>query len=365
MARIALLTPRLHDGDAVSNDLNGMKDVLCSMGHDAKIFAGGSESSVHSYPVKKISSFLKKKTDILIYQYSISWNVALNLFRDLKCIKILKYHNVTPPKFFEPYHPGITNACRVGRDELKNFVNTDCRLFMSVSRFNMQDLLNNGAVEQKCCIVPPMHKISILHVLESDLTVMGEYEKDYPNKQLNILMLGRISPNKGYENLIHSFALYRNFFNRNCRLILVGRSDPQLEKYYSRLSALIEQYGLGGSVIFAGGVSDNELKAFYLAADVFVILSEHEGFCVPLLEAMSLKIPFVAYGSSAIPETAGNSGIIWEKPDPALFAASIDRIVGDEELSYALGNRAHRRYIEKYTDEKIREAFVNAIEPFL
>ena len=365
MTKIALLTPRLHDGDAVSNDLIGMKDTLCSMGHDARLFAGGSESNVHFYSAKRIPSFLKKDTDILIYQYSIAWDAALELLRKISCVKIIKYHNVTPPEFFEPYHSGIANSCRAGRNLLKNFIQTDCDLLMSVSRYNMQDLLNNGADEKKCLIVPPLHRISKLQKMNADLSILGEYSMNYPNKPVNILMVGRISPNKGYENLIRAFALYRKSFNKNSRLILVGRSDSQLDKYNSRLHSLIEQHNLRGSVIFTGGVSDEALKAFYLSSDVFVILSEHEGFCVPLLEAMSLKIPFVAYGSSAIPETAGGAGIIWDNPDPALFAASINKIIEDEDLSFALGNRGYTHYLKNFTNEKIIETFVSAISSFL
>ena len=365
MTRIALLTPRLDEGDAVSNDMLGMQDVLRARGHEAVLFAGEWQTAREAFAVKKLASFLKKKTDILLYHYSIAWDVALELFGRLDCVKIIKYHNVTPPEFFDPYHAGIANSCRVGRQFLKKFVELGCDLHLGDSAFNVADLQEAGASEERCRVVPPLHRIERLLGLEADLSVIGEYVMDYPRRIVNFLMVGRIVPNKGYANLIRSFALYREAYNEDSRLLLVGRGDPQLERYHAELHALIDEHGLGDAVIFTGATSEAALKAFYLAADAFVILSEHEGFCVPLVEAMALKTPTVVLGSSAIPETAGDAGLIWEEPDPRLFAASMNRIVTDEQLSQALCERGRRRYREHFTNEKIGARLLDAMSSFL
>jgi glycosyltransferase involved in cell wall biosynthesis len=113
--------------------------------------------------------------------------------------------------------------------------------------------------------------------------------------------------------------------------------------------------------VFTGGVSDQQLKAYYQIADAFVTVSEHEGFCVPLVEAMSMKLPITAYASTAIPETLGEAGIVWPDRDPLLVAGSIDLFVRNSSVRNSLGLRGQRRYEEMFTNEKIERTFLHAI----
>ena len=123
----------------------------------------------------------------------------------------------------------------------------------------------------------------------------------------------------------------------------------------------MQKLGLANAVVFTGGVSDEQLKAYYLVADTFVTVSEHEGFCVPLVEAMSMKLPITAYAFTAIPETLGDAGIVWTERDPTLIAESIHLFVTNESVRNALGLRGQRRYQSMFTNEKVERTFLQAM----
>jgi len=178
-------------------------------------------------------------------------------------------------------------------------------------------------------------------------------------------MVGRVSPNKGHETLIDAFATYYYNYNNNSRLLIVGKEDERLVNYTGLLHNKVNQLGIQEMVVFTGQVSDNALKAYYLVADIFMMTSEHEGFCVPLVEAMAMKVPIVAYGTSAVPGTVGNSGLVWEEPDPFLIAGSVDCIVRDESVRVALGAMGLRRYQEYFTNDNIRSIFLDTLKGLL
>ncbi len=365
MTRIALLTPRFTSGDAVCNDIAGMQDILSELGHDVRIFADGGEGDREFLAVRKLRGFIRDPSDILIYHYSIAWETALALFRELNCRKVLKYHNVTPPEFFEPYHAGIANACRVGLTQLGEFIRAGCDLGLAASEFNSRDLIREGLPAEQTRVMAPLHRVDDLLNGEADAGALAEFAMDYPRDFTNILMVGRLAPNKGYENLIRAFALYRDAYNPDSRLLIVGRSDPQLDGYYRQLNELMDRLDVREDVIFTGGVTQSELKSMYLSARVFMTLSEHEGFCVPLVEAMAMKLPVIALGRAGVPETAGDGALVWNEPDPALFAASIHRIVSDPDLAFALANRGHARFRGEFNTDRIKGDFLQALEPLL
>jgi len=244
MTRIALLTPRLDDGDAVGNDIIRMQELLVEQGFDTRIFADQWESRVCVLHLKKLRSFLRSSSDILIYHYSIAFSTALELFRDLKCVKILRYHNVTPPEFFLPYHNGITNNCQLGREMLPDFIAAGCEMYLCNSRFSCKDIIKAGGKYDDCQVLYPFHCLDRLLTLPADISVLDEFTMNFPERQINILMVGRIVPNKGYLNLIRSFSIYYHHFNNNSKLILVGKLLPELESYYSTIRNLIKESNL-------------------------------------------------------------------------------------------------------------------------
>ena len=361
MKRIAICNTSVETGDAVSNDMIGMYHVLVNHGHKVCLFAVDSKiTEPHVKPMEEITQFIKAPNDILIYHYATGWDLGLKFLKDLNCRKVIKYHNVTPPEFFEGVNSDYVNVCRAGRHLLTELTRIDADLYVACSEYSKHELIVAGANENKCGVVPPFHHIDRLYKIEADLNELDRY-----NKAINMIMVGRLAPNKGHKALIDAYIFYNQHYNPNSRLLIVGSEDPKLQVYTKTLQTKVKSSGFEDRIIFTGKVSDAALKAYYLVADVFMITSMHEGFCVPLIEAMSMKIPIVAYASSAIPDTVGKAGIVWDENDPELMAASVDKIVRDERVRISLGEMGWRRYQNMFTNDKIEAIFLETLNNLL
>jgi glycosyltransferase involved in cell wall biosynthesis len=358
MSRIAILSPSLTTADAVSNDALGMYDVLQRLGRNVKVFC---ETHDLKHPavqdVSRIRAFLKSPDDILIYHFARGWTPGLSLLREMKCRKVIKYHNITPPTFFTGFSSSDEDLCQAGRKELIDVAGSDCELYLSDSAFNMGELVALGTQASKCFVVPPFHHIDRLADVAADDTIL----RDYSDGKANILTVGRVVPNKGHLALLEAFASFHFNCNAESRLIIVGKGGEGLTPYSRLLHRAVEALGLNRHVVFGGAASDEELKAFYQVADAFVTTSEHEGFCVPLVEAMAMNVPIAAYASSAIPETVGQAGIVWDERKPELLAESINSIVSDKAISEGLSAMAWRRYQQVFTNERIRKQFIEVL----
>ena len=347
MKRVAILTPSIAPADAVSNDILGEQNALKRNGYDVKIFSDLA-------PVRK---FLKNPDDILIYHHSRGWHPGVQLVRELSCRRVIRYHNVTPAEFFAGFSRTDQDLCERGRRELTDLAAAQCDLYLPASSFSMQELIAIGADPAKSFVVPPFHHIDRLSTITADQDTL----KKYSGSTTNILTVGRVVPNKNVHHLLEVFAHYHNDYNNNSRLIIVGKGGEGFSPYSKLLSRVAQKLDLTNAVVFTGGVSDEELKAYYLIADAFVTVSEHEGFCVPLIEAMSMKLPITAYASTAIPETVGDAGLVWAERNPMLIAESIDRFVRDSTVREALGERGYRRYESMFTNEKAEHIFLEAM----
>jgi glycosyltransferase involved in cell wall biosynthesis len=358
MSRVAILTSHLASGDAVSNDVVGMRQALERRGLDARIFAGSSdliETEVH--PHDQTKQFLTGPADLLIYHHSIGWDPGLELLREVDCRTAIKYHNVTPPEFFAGISPWHEEKCRAGRQELGVVARAGCDLYLADSEYNRKDLLLEGVPEQISFVVPPFHHIERLQSIEPDLGILDEYR----DGKVNVLMVGRVAPHKGHLALIQAFAAYHHDYNRDSRLFIVGKEEAAFKLYSQRMREMAALTFSEDAVLFVGGIQDDALKSYYLLASVFAIASEHEGFCVPLVEAMSMKVPVVAYASSAIPATSGGAGLIISERRPYLMAEAIDRVVRDDALNFAFGMLGSRRYEQYFTNEKIERELFRAL----
>ena len=358
MTRIAILTPTLISADAVSNDVLAMQRVLSKRGHDVVLFA--DNSNVTDKDVRKagtVKSFLRASDDVLIYHHSIGWERGLDVLRTASCRKVIKYHNVTPPEFFEGVSEEHQNLCRRGRDQLKDIVACGPDLCLSASSFNKTDLLNAGSDERKTFVVAPFNHVDKLQAGEADLELLDNYN----DGNINLITVGGVRPNKGHTALIEAFATYYYHFNSRARLFIVGAENPAFSGYTRMLRGLIDSWAIDSRVVFTGQVSDQSLKAYYLLAHALLMTSEHEGFCVPLVEAMALKVPIVAYASTAIPETAADAALVWNERDPFLLAQSIDCLLTSDNTRMALTSRGYDRYEETFSNHLIERQFLDTL----
>jgi glycosyltransferase involved in cell wall biosynthesis len=363
MTRIAVASPAILPGDAVGRDVLHMGRILREQGHEVELFCTTwgkpqprNERDLH------IRDFLADDPSaLLILHHAIGWPHAVPVIAAAKCRRVVKYHNVTPARFYEGLDPEYADLCRRGRDQLRTLIAHNCDLYIADSPFNRNDLLELGADPRRCTVIPPFNDLENLLHLGPDPEVL----QDYSDGCTNLLFVGRRAPNKGHRFLLDAFAVYRQHHNANSRLVLIGRGEPKQEKYTQSLREQVSRLGLQGHVIFVDSVSQAELKAFYQCAAVFVLASEYEGFCVPLVEAMALRVPIVAYGAAAVPHTVGDAGLIWDKPDPFVLAQSIATVVSDAAVRRQLTERGWRRYRELFTNQRLQREFLHALHPFL
>ena len=355
MARISILTPTLIAADAVSNDALGMHDVLIRRGHEVHLFAEDwSLKSVDINHASQAVTFCDNPDDVLIYHHSIGWELGETILRETAARVIVKYHNVTPAEFFEGLSPKLHELCTRGRAQLATIARGGHELFLAASDYNKRELLDAGADPARAFVVAPFSQVEELRAAAPNMNVVDTYS----DGKTNLLTVGNVRPNKGHVDLLEAFAQYYYDFNSHARLLIVGAEDETLASYSQSLRELVDLLCIDGAVVFTGRVSLEELKSYYLVSHAFVVASEHEGFCVPLVEAMGLKLPITGYATAAIAETVGEAGIIWPERDPALLAESIDSLVGNESIAVQLSAEGRRRYDQKFSNEAIESRFL-------
>ena len=358
MSHAAILTSHITTGAAVSSDALGMRAALERAGYDARLYAESSDlSEPKVWPVSEIRDFLNSSNDLLIYHHSIGWDSALDLLGELRCRRVVKYHNITPASFFSGISAWHEEKCRQGRQQLRQIANVDCDLYFSDSDYNQQELLATGIDESKSLVLPPFHDIERLHAMEADLETLDRFRDGHTI----VLSVSRIAPHKGHLDLLKAFATYHHSCNQNSRLLIVGRNEEVFSAYSARLRDLMTFLSIDDAVFFSGEVSDSVLRSFYLLGNVFVSASEHEGFGMPFVEAMATKVPVVAYSSSAILETVGAGGIVLDNRDPEAMAESINLLVADEAMNVAVGMEGRRRYEKRFSEAVIEAQFLRAI----
>jgi len=362
MTHIAICTPEISYGDAVSSDVLGMFNILNEQNLKVGIFA--ENILIKDKTIKNIdfiSDFIKYRKDLIIYHHSAGWFKGLNLLTSLDCKKIIKYHGVTPPDYFYGFSRDHVETCKGGIEQLNIIANLDLEMYLNDSRFDMVEMISKGAKASKCFIVPPFNNIGRLKGLKPDFFILEKYN----GKEVNILSVGRVAPNKGFIELIDAFALYNKYFNKESRLIIVGDKHPRLSAYIDFLYDRVRYIGFDNSIVFTGKVNDEQLKSYFLIAKIFALTSHHEGFCLPLVEAMSMKIPVIAYGSTAVADTIGDGGIVWGDLDINLIASTINEVVTSEDVYFFLGEAGWRRYKNNFTNKIIKEIFLSVIGKYL
>ena len=358
MTRFAILTPHLTTGDAVSNDVVGMLRVLEKHGHEARLFAGSADFSEPTvWPLDEIQNFLLSDDDVLIYHHSFGWDIGVELLQQLRCKIVIKYHNITPPEFFAGISAWHEQKCIEGQSQLEFIAAAGYEAYLSDSAYNMRQLIELGADAARNFVVPPFHKIDNLYAIQADEDTLEAYR----DGKTNVLSVSRVVPHKNQRTLIEAFAIYHHYFNSKSRLLIIGREEKQFENYSAQLRELVKFLLLDDAVVFAGEVSDAALKAYYLLSNCFLFTSKHEGFSVPLVEAMAMKVPTVSYGAAAVPETVGASGIVLDELNPEKLAKAVDIVVSDEAFNVALGLSGWHRYEQTFTNSRIEALFLRGL----
>jgi glycosyltransferase involved in cell wall biosynthesis len=305
------LLPHLLYGDAISNQAIWIKEELQAAGFQTQIFCLGIDPKLSNL-ASLWDAALLSADDSLIYHHSIGSEItaAAVAHTGARC---LIYHNITPHKLLEPYLPSHARLCFEGRMDLPSLASA-FQHSAGDSRFNASELTEAGFANPR---VLPICVNPAKWMMPPDPSLMRRLS----DGRTNVLFVGRISPHKKQEDLIYAFSKLREM-DHTARLILVGAPLTTNDLYFACLKQFSDELGITDSVEFAGRVSDPELAAYYRCAHLFWSMSEHEGFCVPLIEAMWFDVPVYAFSGSAVTETLGSSGVLFSSKDDMMILAT-------------------------------------------
>jgi L-malate glycosyltransferase len=313
-------------GDAIGHEVLGIQRVLRSAGYTSDIFVETVDPRLEALTRDYRELVDASAPDnLLLHHFSIGSKASRTAYA-LPDRMALIYHNITPPEYFAAVHRTLARQCFRGRREIHAYIDR-CDLALGDSEFNRRDLESLGF--PRTGVLPVVPDLSHLDD-PADWFVPRQFDDDWTN----ILFVGRVIGNKKIEDLIRFFHAYHTGFNPRSRLLIVGVFSV-FERYFAALTHMVEDLHLT-NVHFVGHVSDAELIAYYELADLFLCASEHEGFCVPLVEAFYKQVPVLAYAATAVPATLDGAGVLFDDKRASHVARLMDAILSDPDLQDAI-----------------------------
>jgi glycosyltransferase involved in cell wall biosynthesis len=312
-------------GDAIGNEVMEIRAALRDAGYESDVFVELVDPRMAG-EVRPFQEYrdIASPDNIVLLHYSIGSAVS-RLAQEIEDRLVLIYHNITPAHWYAPYTFTVARDCAAGRLELAALRDRTA-LGLGDSEYNRQELEELGFAPTG--VLPLLLDLSSLDG-PRDPTVMARFDDARPTW----LFVGRVVPNKRFEDILRAFAYFQHYVDHQARLVIVGEHRT-FSPYYDALQDLAARLGVD-NLHFAGHVTNAELRAYYAVADAFVCMSEHEGFCVPLFEAIATGLPVFAFDSSAVPYSTGGGVLLFEDKDPALVAETVAAVLGDPALLQA------------------------------
>lgn len=338
-------------GDAISDEMLEIQKALRNKGYKSEIFIRFYDSRMAKFirDFKKYKKF-SSPGNVVIFHFSIGSPVSKMFFR-IPDKKIMIYHNITPYKFFLGYHRILTRECYKGRLEIKLFADK-VDLALGDSEFNRRELEKVGY--PRTGVLPLLLNLSRFDQKENHVI-----RSIFSNGKWTILFVGRIIPNKKFEDVIKIFYFYKKYFNQNSQLILAG-DYRGTERYFAALQDLVDRLKLK-DVHFLGHIEFSELISFFKLANVYMSMSEHEGFGVPILEAFYNRVPVVAFAAGAVEETMNNGGLLLHKKNLFKTAAVLDKLNRDEIFRREVVS-SQEEALKKYDRDNVTRILLEHIE---
>lgn len=352
--RIDQVIPSLASRDAIGGHVLQLQALLRDRGVRSDIFYGvaTADRTDHGMPVAELGRSASDR--ILLYQLSIGSGVT-DIFAARKERKFVNYHNITPADLLEAWVPQVGEEVRWGREQLRELAPMT-EFAVADSRYNEVELIDAGY--RSTATVPLLLDLESFGGTPDPAMAKKLIERKRRDGGADLLFVGKISPHKGQHDLVKALAAYRALYDPAARLRIVG--SPISEEYFSAVERFLEELDLVDAVEFPGSITHEELIAYYAHSDAFVCLSNHEGFCVPLVEAMYHRLPVVTYETSAVPETVLDAGVVLADKSPARVAAAIHRVVTDDALRASLAEAAEAR-VATFSLPVVREQFASAL----
>jgi glycosyltransferase involved in cell wall biosynthesis len=299
--RIDQLVPAFHRGDAIGDTAFHMKEFFRSQGFDSEIYCLDRDKGLENECALFSTFGQPRSSDITILHYALP-SPLTSAFANMPSNRVLLYHNLTPHQFFEEFSAEMTRISRLGREELVSLV-PHVSVALADSEFNRQELVQIGY--QRTEVFP------LFVDFEKYKQPMNDFTFElFRDDRTNVLFVGRIVPNKKIDDLIRVVFYYKKYVSPLVRLIVVGKT-ASLPPYYKSLIRMADEFYLKPEEIcFTGHIPDEELFSLYRASDVFLSLSEHEGFGLPFIESMVFDLPVIAYDCTAVPFTLDGAGVL-------------------------------------------------------
>lgn len=312
--RVVLAYKYIGRYDAVGFDIIKQVETLRLSGYKVFVYCEACDEELKPYKIELplLLDIVGDPAALLIYHYAIHWPEFDKILIQTKCKRMMKYHNITPAEFFSPYSEDLASECYRARRSLESLVRTQqFDFYTSDSKFNQDELLAYGVDEKICRIISPFHKSEnlLLTKINRDLKAL------HKPRSLHVLSVGRMAPNKNHLELLAAVNRYVKQYDSNISVFIVGGLDGRLSGYQAEVEDAIARYRLKNIVTMFGKLSHQDLATLYLISDLLAITSQHEGFCVPVVEAQVNLIPTVSYRAAALPETINCKALTCEVGD--------------------------------------------------
>lgn len=330
--------PAAHKGDAIGDSARRVQALLRELGHESELYALTIDEDLKDV-VRPFTHPAARTGDLTIFHFALP-SPMTEAFASLpRGRRVLQYHNITPAHFFAPYDAGLFRLASIGRRELATLAGR-VDLALGDSEYNRQELEQLGFTETG---VMPI-------AIDTDRITKAPrrpaLEKLLSDGLANFLFVGRVVPNKKVEDHIYLAEMFKRYVGIDYRFIFVGRYDG-VPRYYSAIRALIARFEMPPDrFIFTGPVPNEDLAAYYRTASVYISLSEHEGFCVPLLEAMAADVPVLAYSAAAIPDTLQGAGVQFSPKDLEYAAELLGVLAYDDDVRASVVAGQRRRLLD-------------------
>lgn len=337
MSGIHQFVPVLHGGDAVGRHTLGLRDAIVARGFESRIYVDTVEEGTRALTSPALAYPAEAHADdVVLYQFATASPMAAWLAARRETL-VVNYHNITPPELLAPWDNHLALGQLRAQAELRLLVQR-AALAVADSHYNEEHLVAAGFKET--AVVPPSA------ALGSEILAAGR-RSALPAAAAGgarWLSVGRIAPNKAIEDTIAALLVTRRQRDPSATLRIIGK--PATTSYADALHRHVASLGLSNAVTFGGHASDATVAAAYARSDVLVVTSAHEGYCVPVVEAMTVGLPVVAFRQGALPEVLGEAGVFVDSRDPYTLAATIASVVHDAPLRARLAELAARRLAE-------------------
>ena len=356
MRAIHQLVAGYANGDAISNEVRVLRDVFRSWGFDSNIYSERKRILPELRDDARDLATCRedfRPDDVVLLHLSMGSDVN-DLFPTLPGRKAILYHNITPPEYFRGVQEQTAHLLARGRQQAKTLAGA-AEVVMADSQFNADEIAAMGHANPQ--VLPLMLDFSALRG-KPDRGI----QRRYRDGMTNILFVGRCAPNKRIEDLLNAFYYFQRYVQPASRLIHVG-STAGMEQYHALLLTRVRELQLK-NVEITGAATQSELLAYYSVARAFLCLSAHEGFCIPLLEAMTLDVPVVAYAAGAVPETLDGAGVLLREKRFDLIAEVLGRVTADESLRKAILH-GQRERLARYERQDLAGDLKRYLAPLL